>query len=313
MKLPIHLLPLRIQMWRQDHPKIVTTYHDLRVPYLFPKAGRLRWWAVLALARWSDAVIVTNADDKARLQSFDFVDQIAQIPIGSNIAPNAPENYERDAWRARWDVGSDDILLAYFGFLNESKGAETLIRTVARLAHEGQPIKLLMVGGKVGSSDPSNLAYVERIDQLIDMLGIADHVLSTGYIPATEVSANLLAADICVLPYRDGVSLRRGTFMAAIAHGLPVVSTRYPVAKKHIPNPAERWHPAELKGGSNILLVPPDDEEVLADAIARLIASPRLRQHLGEEAKALSARFSWPQIAQQTLELFREIDVVEQD
>lgn len=308
MKLPIHLLPWRL---RNEPCQVVTTYHDLRVPYLFPKAGRLRWWAVLALARWSDGVIVTNADDRATLAQYSFIEQIAQIPIGSNIAPNPPEDFDRDAWRAQLGVNPDEVLLAYFGFLNESKGGETLIRTVSRLVHLRQPVKLLMVGGRVGASDPSNMAYAERIDQLIDVLGLEDYVLSTGYIPASEVSANLLAADICVLPYRDGVSLRRGTFMAAIAHGLPIVSTRYPVAKKHIPNPAERWHPAELKGGSNILLVPPEDEEVMADAIMRLIASPRLRQHLSEEAKALSARFRWPQIARQTLELLRELGLCE--
>jgi len=97
--------------------------------------------------------------------------------------------------------------------------------------------------------------------------------------------------------------------MAAIAHGLPIVSTRYPVAKRHIPNPAEWWHPAELKGGDNILMVPPGDETILADAISRLIASPGLREHLGREAKAFSERFGWPQIAMRTVELYDEIQI----
>ena len=310
MKAPIHLVPLYLRT-AKPHSIVATTFHDLRVPYLFPKAGRLRWWAILALARWSDAVIVTNAEDEATIHPCDFIHHMAQIPIGSNIAPNPPQGYDRAAWRAKWGAGANDILLAYFGFLNESKGGETLIRTVAKLVGTGRPVKLLMVGGKVGSSDPTNIQYAERIDQLVEDIGLSDQVLSTGYIPEEEVSANLLAADICVLPYRDGVSFRRGTFMAAIAHGLPIVSTRYPVAKRHIPNPDERWHPKELKGGSNILLVPPDDEAIMADAISRLIASPGLREHLGHEAKALSQRFRWPEIARQTLELFHESGAAE--
>jgi glycosyltransferase involved in cell wall biosynthesis len=304
MKPPIHLLPLLIQASRL--PTVVsTTYHDLRVPYLFPKAGRARWWAVLALARWSNAVVVTNAEDEATLHPMRY-EHLAQIPIGSNIDPDPPEGYDRAAWRERLSAAEDEILLAYFGFLNESKGGETLVRTLARLVGTGLPVKLLMVGGKVGSSDPTNVAYAEHIDQLIEDLGLAEHVISTGYVPEDEVSANLLACDICVLPYKDGISFRRGTFMAALAHGLPIVSTRYPQAKKHIPNPAERWHPKELKGGSNILLVPPEDEAIMADAISRLIASPSLRHHLSVEARALSESFRWPEIARQTLELYHE-------
>lgn len=310
MRASIHFLPLRLRLMK-ERPKVVITYHDLRVPYLFPKAGPLRWQAVLALARWSDGVIVTNADDEAVLASHDFIHCLARVPIGSNIAPMPPAGYDRNAWRAKLGVQADDVLLAYFGFLNESKGGENLIRALGQLAGQGLPVKLIMVGGQVGSSDPNNLRYAENIQRLIEQLNLKDRVLSTGFVPEPEVSASLLASDICVLPYRDGVSLRRGTFMAALAHGLPIVSTRYPVAKTHIPNPAERWQPAELKGGSNILLVPPDDEALLADAISRLIASPHLREHLGREARVLSERFSWPQIAKQTLELFHEIGVPE--
>ena len=39
------------------------------------------------------------------------------------------------------------------------------------------------------------------------------------------MTANLLAADCAVLPYREGASLRHGSLMAALAHGLPIVST----------------------------------------------------------------------------------------
>ena len=42
---PIHFLP-----WVAGVP-VVVTFHDLRVPYLFPKAGRLRPAAITRLAR----------------------------------------------------------------------------------------------------------------------------------------------------------------------------------------------------------------------------------------------------------------------
>ena len=88
MRAPIHLLPLCLHT-AQRHPIVATTFHDLRVPYLFPKAGRLRWWAVLALARWSDAVIVTNAEDAATLHPHDFIHHMAQIHVDNPFPPKA--------------------------------------------------------------------------------------------------------------------------------------------------------------------------------------------------------------------------------
>ena len=48
---------------------VVVTFHDLRAPYLFPKAGLVRWRSMLELAHSAAAVIVTNEEDRARLAS----------------------------------------------------------------------------------------------------------------------------------------------------------------------------------------------------------------------------------------------------
>jgi glycosyltransferase involved in cell wall biosynthesis len=312
----INLLPLRLRVRRGGCPHTVVTFHDLKVPYLFPKAGRLRWWANLALARWSDAIIATNAEDFARLSAYSFIRSLSLIPIGSNISPDPPPDYDRATWRACWGLKPDDILLSYFGFLNESKGAETLVRALARLVQrqynvqstsnlqpfdqaQGRPptsnLQLMMVGGKVGSSDPTNVAYLKRIEGLIEERGLTDRVLWTGYTPQPEVSANLLASDVCVLPYRDGASFRRGSFMAALAHGLPIVSTR------------PRVDVPELRHGENILLVPPDAPVALAEAIARLAGDARLRCRLGEGAARLAQDFTWEKIAEKTGMLYEKI------
>ena len=296
----INLLPLRLRMGTRYRTAV--TFHDLKAPYLFPKAGPLRWWVNLALARRSDAVIVTNAEDFARLSTYSFIRSLSLIPIGSNIHPEPPAGYDREAWRARWGLGPDDILLSYFGFLNESKGAETLVRALDKLVQSTSNlqypisnIQLMMVGGKVGSSDPTNVAYLKRIESLIEELGLTDRVFWTGYTPQPEVSANLLASDICVLPYRDGASFRRGSFMAALAHGLPIVSTR------------PRVDVPELRQGENILLVPPDAPVALAEAVARLAADPKLRGRLGKGAARLAQDFTWERIAKKTEALYEEI------
>ena len=283
---PIHFLPDIAGL------KTVVTFHDLRIPYLFPKAGRLREAAVTHLARSADGVIVTDPADESELRRRGGVARLAQIPIGSNIAPALPADFDRAEWRRRLGLTDADFLIGYFGFLNASKGGETLVRALAELVGQGRRARLLLVGGPAGASDPTDADYGDQVDALARDLAVAPFIQRTGFVAAGEVSAHLTACDAIVLPYRDGVSFRRGSFMAALAHGCPIVSTR-----PAVPLPG-------LLDRQNIRLVPPDDPAACAAAIAEFMASPDLRQRLSEGARALSAEFTWDKIARRTIEVF---------
>ncbi len=299
----INLFPLR-QRFSLPRPRTVVTFHDLRVPYLFPKAGPVRRWVTLGLARRSDVAIVTNVEDAIELGKASIPFHV--IPIGSNISTAVPAGYDRAAWRKRLGLAPDDILLSYFGFLNASKGGETLIRALWDLASQNRNIKLIMVGGQVGDSDRTNAAYLEHIKQLIDELRLTDRILWTGFTSDTEVSANLIASDMAVLPYRDGASYRRGSFMAALSHGLPTVSTKGPgtTPLSSVPHATVDDSLPDLMDGENVLLVPPDDPVTTSRAIIRLIASPALRQRLSISARVLAQAFDWDSIARRTSNVY---------
>ncbi len=283
----INLWP-RFSAWGR---RTVVTFHDLRVPYIFPKAGPLRFRTVVEMARGAARAVVTNVEDEVTLSPY-LARPPALIPIGSNIHPAPPAGYDRAAWRARAGIGAGDIVLAYFGFLNESKGGEELVEALALLRRRNLPVYLWLVGGQVGDSDPTNRAYLARVREQIAALGVEPYVHWTGYTTAEEVSAYLLAADLCVLPYRDGVSFRRGSLMAALVHGLPVVSTQ-----PHRPL-------REVVEGDNMALVPPGDALALSTRIAALIADPDARARLARGARDLSAEFGWERIAERTGEVY---------
>jgi len=302
----INLLPLRMKLMR-GRPRLVITFHDLRVPYLFPKAGPVRRWITYGPARWCDAAIVTNVEDCGQFARLGLPFHL--IPIGSNISTDLPPNYDRAAWRTRLGVSANETLLCYFGFLNESKGAETLIRALWELVTANRPVKLVMVGGQVGDSDRTNAAYLARVKKLIDELRLADQVIWTGFTSDTEVSANLTAADIAVLPYRDGASYRRGSFMAVLSHGLPIVTTKGPgtVALSTVPNVEPDVNLPCLTDGDNVLLVPPDDPGAIARAIIRLMSNPALRQRLSASARVLAQAFRWDVIARRTSRVYEQL------
>ena len=317
----INLAPWRLR----GLAPVVVTFHDLRVPYLFPKAGPLRRIALRLMARRAHGIITTNPDDTERiiaelsdgepprpltaaaasgLSIFRLTNGplLTQIPIGSNITPHPVEPERALLVRRRLGVAPATPLLAYFGFLNESKGADILVRALAEL-DTGPAAHLVFVGATMGASDSANnAAFLQRLGALVERLGLAERVHWTGFLPEREVSDHLHAADLVVLPYRDGASLRRGTLMAALAHGRSILSTR-PELQRATGVATEE---TTLRHGENIWLVPPEAPAALATAVEELLAQPALRGRLASGAAALAPRFSWDGIAAQT-EAFYEL------
>lgn len=284
----INFLPWRLR----GLAATVVTFHDLRLPYLFPKAGRIREWVVRFMAAQATGVIATNQADYAQLTQWLPPTKVRLIPIGSNIVARVPAGAEIAAVRQQLGLTDDHFLLGYFGFLNESKGADTLLAALAGLEER---VHLVFIGGRTGASDPlNNRRFGQALEGSIEQLGLSGRVHWTTFMADEQVSAYLHAADLMVMPYRDGVSLRRGTLMAALAHARPVIST----------------HPAgpvpELIHGKNIWLVPAGQPALLTQAIQSLQQQPVLRQQLAGAAGRVAAHFSWDSIASQTAQFLAQ-------
>src|SRR5258708_10760392 len=106
----IHFLPRLI-----GRVPVVTTFHDLLVPYLFPKAGSLRFTALLTLARSSNGVIVTNLQDEQRMKNSSGIKCLANIPIGSNIGSAFPHDYYPHHLRGKTHASSHPNFGGCFG------------------------------------------------------------------------------------------------------------------------------------------------------------------------------------------------------
>jgi glycosyltransferase involved in cell wall biosynthesis len=276
----IHFAPDR---WRR-RVRVAWTYHDVLTPYLFPKAGdRLRRWVTDRPARICDLTIATNEGDRRHLAG--KARRLACIPIGSNIQGRRFTPAERAARRTARGFGPDDLVVGYFGFLNRSKGGLTLVEMLERLAQQTPHARLLMIGERVGASDPTNYVYLQEVEAALTARGLQERVVWTGGQPDAEVSADLAACDVLVMPYADGASLRRGTLMAGLAHGCAIVTTT-----PQTPLP-------ELVEGRDLLYVPPGDAAALAAAVLRLAGDPVWVAQVRAHARAAAAAFSWEGIA----------------
>jgi len=291
----INLLPLALRM-AKNPAKVVFTFHDLDAPYQLWLRGPVRHMAMRAGERQCDGFVATNSADFQQLLATRPGPPRARyhlIPIGANVPRQPPPRFTREAQRKKLGAGARTLLLSHFGLLNHSKGFPDLLAAMKLLVEQGRDVRLLLVGGTTGSSDATNLAFANTARRQIGELGLASRVIETGFLDPPRVSAHLLASDVCVLPYRDGASFRRGSLMAALEHGLCLLTT----------------HPAEtdLVDGENCRLVSAASPLELAHVLDELAEDEVTRRRMGIEAARLGKRFGWPAIAEKHLNLYLEV------
>ena len=153
--------------------------------------------------------------------------------------------------------------------LHHAKGHDVLITALARLRESRRDVELTIIG-----SGPERAA----LRSLADSLGLGSAVDFTGSLAEDEIILRLRAADAFVLASRFeplGVA-----YMEAMALGLPTIGT------------AAGGVGEIITDGHDGLLVPPEDDERLAAAVARLIEDPDLSRRLARNArKTVVARF----------------------
>jgi glycosyltransferase involved in cell wall biosynthesis len=112
-----------------------------------------------------------------------------------------------------------------------------------------------------------------------------------GFLPGEEVSRALQALDLLVLPFEDGVSERRSSFMVGLTHGLAVVTTVGEGTGKELAGEDFYWGVALNAGATGY-----------ATAVREAVTEDGRRQEMGgRAARRYAARYDWPCLAKALL------------
>ena len=162
------------------------------------------------------------------------------------------------------------IALLSVGAVVPRKGYDVLVAALARLKH--LPWRLVIAGDCGRSVDT-----FRRLVADIAALGLSDRVQLAGSVTAEELASLYAAADLFVLPSRfEGYGM---AYAEAVAHGVPVIGTNAGAIPETVPADAG-------------VLVPPDDVDMLAATLQRLMDNPAERERLAAGARA-TAFPSW--------------------
>lgn len=207
---------------------------------------------------------------------------VEHIPVGSNITQHGANRAQS---RARYEIDPSTVVLGLFSFHAGSKLALHVREACERIAASGLEVVVLSVG-----------ASGVRTRDIVRPL----RLIETGPLPEPDVSTALNGVDILMAPYRYGVSTRRGSFVAGLAHGLPTVTTL-----------GAHTDPVLLEEENHAFLGTPEEEvDAFASAVLALALDPERRVRMAPAARALHNRtFDWAVIAERFLQSMRVEDV----
>jgi glycosyltransferase involved in cell wall biosynthesis len=218
------------------------------------KARLLRPWLAWLLrtlfANPVAAVLVQNPDDRAMVTALGVAPERVFLIPGSGV--------DTDALRPAPEPDGP-VTVTFVGRLLADKGIRTLIAAHDILRRRGEALQLLIAGDR----DPANPASIppSEIESWRQQpgVGVLGHV--------TDIGALWARSHIAVLPSRrEGLPK---SLLEAAACGRPIVASDVPGCREI------------ARADVNALLVPPDDPQALAEAIARLAHDPDLRRRFG--------------------------------
>lgn len=131
------------------------------------------------------------------------------LPVGSNLPLSAADPL---VTRQKWSIGENDFVCGVFGGNHPSRMVPWIDAAVDQMNREndsGRKMFFLHVGG-------------DKIDWSVPAIP----TIVTGRLSATEAADAIAIMDLMINPFSDGISTRRGSAMAALQHGVPVLTTR---------------------------------------------------------------------------------------
>lgn len=135
------------------------------------------------------------------------------LPVPSTITPTASPA-DSAALRLRY-APAGGALIGHFGTYGQS--ITRLLAEALPPLLEAHPERAALLLGRGGQALRARLLAAHP--------RLAGQMHTTGQLAEAELSRHLSACDLLVQPYPDGVSSRRTSVMAGLAHGLPIVTT----------------------------------------------------------------------------------------
>lgn len=184
----------------------------------------------------------------------------------------------------KFDDGRPNIL--FVGRLDKRKGFRYLMRAYPYIV-EAIPDARLIVVGAFDREDKEPFVRYARIHHLSGARFV-------GRVSGEELPRYYRTCDVFCAP-STGFESFGIVLLEAMAAGKPIVAADIP------------GYRSVLDDGQEGFMVEPENEHALADAILTLLRNPALGREMGARGRRKAARYDWPIIAGQILDLYEQL------
>jgi glycosyltransferase involved in cell wall biosynthesis len=248
--------------------RIATVFHDA-VPFGGTRLRdrvrtRFQVWVMRRAALYSDrSISVLPAERMAWVEPTSLRSKFVTIPIGSNV---------HDCERSQPPMQPVQPTVVVFGITEQdAKEAARVARIVSAAARRTAPLRLVVMGRGAPEAEATVRTVVDDAPVSVEVHGI---------LKAAEIRAKFRESSVQLF-IRSALSARRGSVVAGIVSGLPIVGwegsdTGFPIT------------------AAGMMAAPEGDEAGLIEALSAVLSNDSLALELS--AKSLQAaqdHFSW--------------------
>ncbi|MFZ4713412.1 MAG: hypothetical protein ACOYL6_06860 [Bacteriovoracaceae bacterium] len=192
--------------------KIDLMVHEINYPFELNPKSALMFFShglmMFMLCLGKKHMFVSTEYFCRQLKKYFFVSpkKLTRLPVGSNIPVTSfPKN------------PNNELTIGLFGKLHPAKEVPMILKLCLELYLEGEKFKIVYIG----ETEKAVLETFSDEEKVI----FQKFFKATGYLRENEVSRELQGLDLFLAYFVDGLSTRRGSVMAALEHGVPVIST----------------------------------------------------------------------------------------
>jgi len=201
---------------------------------------------------------------------------LEKIPSNATFIPVGPNLPFPETTTTR--SGGDLLTVGVFSITGGEQGARETKQILAAVQHAAQKLGRIRLSVFGRHSELREEVLRQGLQNLPVELSVE------GVVEPRQVVNRLAACDV-LLFVRNGISTRRGSAIAGIAAGLPVIAY-----------PNSETAPPITEAG--VVLVNPGDPGKLNDALVQVLSDANVRAELSARSRAAyKAHFAWPAIA----------------
>jgi len=235
-------------------------------------------------------IVVSEETSKILVKTGISKKKICIVPDGVDHRMFNPEVDGRII-RKRYNI-EDNPVLIFHGDIKPPDGIDVLIGAFKNVVREKPEVKLFIIGG--GGDYYNKIVKGVKGDDVLEK-----NIIFTGWIPHKEVPKYIAASDVGMMPLR--ATLNHNCYLSFKLFeywgvGKPVIISRLKALSRIV------------KDRDNGLIVEPENEKELADAIISILENKEQSRVMGRNGRKLVEKeFNWERIMEREADLYKTI------